>query len=160
MPTLPITLRPSTTRWLGTLAICAVFVVIGYLYRPTNALIGWLMMLFFGLGVLASLVNLYPGSTYLRLTSEGFTTATLARREFYPWTEIAQFTPIKIGLNTMVGLSYVNPAAAPPVRRTRLRLNGVEQVLPDTYGLSAEALADLLNRVRVEHSPSAAPQAN
>lgn len=159
MPTLPITLRPSPARWLGTLAICAVFVVIGYLYRPANPIIGWLVMIFFGLGVLVSLINLYPGSIYLRLTSEGFTTATLARREFYPWSEVARFTPIKIGVNTMVGFSYVNSAAAPPVRRPRLRLNGVEQVLPDTYGLSAEALADLLNQVR-QHSAPAAPHAD
>jgi hypothetical protein len=66
------------------------------------------------------------------------------------WSDVDSFIPIKIQHNRMVGWNY-SPgfSKSQRLRHMNTALAGVEAALPDTYGMSAEKLADLMNRLLV-----------
>ncbi len=75
--------------------------------------------------------------------------ASLFRKHFVAWSDVQLFVPVWIQFNSLVGWNYL-----PAFRRSqRLRglntaIAGVEAALPDTYGMSAEQLAKLMNQLR------------
>ncbi len=140
-----ITLRTKPTKTLLYLFGSLLFVVIGVL-TFNGTLIYWLGIGFFGLGSIVFALHLLPNASYLRLTSEGFTTCSLFRSHSYSWTEIENFA---VGyasrMKTVVynySSSYKNQNA---LRKMNKGIFGFEAGFPDTYGMSAEELADLMN---------------
>ena len=70
---------------------CSTFVTIGIFILDNDVAIGWGCIIFFGLGVIISLIQFYPNSTYLKLTDEGFEIKGLFRSSFTKWTDIKDF---------------------------------------------------------------------
>jgi hypothetical protein len=66
-----------------------------------------------------------------------------------PWSNVESFVPVKIQFNRLVGWNY-SPAfrESQRLRGLNTAIAGVEAALPDTYGMSAEQLVNLMNRVR------------
>jgi hypothetical protein len=60
------------------------------------------------------------------------------------------------GGTRQVGFDFA-PGAEPAGSRLASRLTGVQGALPNTYGLKAEELADLMNRWREEHASGRGP---
>lgn len=146
-----MTLKPRLSRFVLLLIVCAAFVAMGaFLVARGQTMLGWLNIGFFGLGVAVAIVSLLPGSNYLQLTREGMHVVSLYRRWSVRWNDVQEFFPALVARREMV---CWNHAAGYDRQRTgRLLatgLAGVEAALPDTYGLSAEALAQLLNRWRL-----------
>ena len=132
------------------------FVAGGLLLIPQEPLVGWLCVVFFGLGAIVFSVNLHPKSSFLTVAHEGFTVARLFRQHFVPWSHVQEFVPARVGLNKMVGWNYTPEfRAQATLRRINQATSGVEGALPDTYGMSVDALCALLNEIRVSHSKSA-----
>jgi hypothetical protein len=156
MQHLPITFRSTRKKMATLLAGSLLFVAGGIWLMPQEPLIGWLCVVFFGLGVIVFAVNLHPKSSFLTLAHDGFTVASLFRKHFVPWSHVQEFVPARVGLNKMVGWNYTPEFQAQAnLRRINVATSGVEGGLPDTYGMSAEALCALLNEVRVSHAKSA-----
>jgi hypothetical protein len=67
------------------------------------------------------------------------------------WADVAGFVPVLVASNTMVGWLY-HEGRVPEGRGARLSLAlaGCHAVLPESYGLRAEELAQLLERLRRE----------
>ena len=138
------------------LAGSLVFVAGGIWMIPREPLIGWMSVVFFGLGAIVFSVNLHPKSSFLTLASEGFTVASLFRQHFVPWSHVREFVPARVGPNKMVGWNYTPEYQAQAnLRRINQATSGVEGALPDTYGMSVDALCALLNEIRVSHAKSA-----
>lgn len=138
-------LKTSPWRHLGLLVISLVFVAIGILMVRDGEGIGWLVLGFFGLCALAFAVQMLPGASRLRLDRDGFTVTSLFRSSTVHWSEVSRFFVARIGGRAMVCWEY-NAAVPHAVRSRRVSraLAGVEAGLPDTYGLTPEALVKLL----------------
>lgn len=158
MPTpLPLRLHTSRKGMLLLLSGCAAFVVAAFVAVPTRPVVAFSGIVFFGLGVVIALVHLLPNSSYLELDDKGFTTCTMFRKSFVPWQDIAEFFPMTLQrpARSMVALRYApGYTRHATARKLVSALAGAEGALPDTYGRSAEELAQLLNRIRAERCPT------
>lgn len=146
-------LKTSPWRHLGLLVISLVFVAIGILMVRDGEGIGWFVLGFFGLCALAFAVQMLPGASRLRLDRDGFTVTSLFRSSTVRWSEVSRFFVAQVGGRAMVCWDYAGAVPRSTAsRRLSRTLAGVEAGLPDTYGLNAEALAELLEDWRQRHA--------
>jgi len=152
-----LTLRPSPKRWLLMIALSVVFIVVGTRIVDGHPLTGGLAIGFFGLCVLIGIVNLLPGASHLRLDDAGFEMRSLFRSHRVGWSDVAAFGVAQIALNRMVGWNFVaGHVGHERIRKLNTGLSGFEAALPDTYGRSANALAETLNAWRAARAGDAA----
>jgi len=148
MPELLVTYRTRRLKMILLVVGSGIFVWVGIWLRAHQPFVAYPSIIFFGLCGLVGLVGLLPNSSYLTLTDRGFEFASLYRKHFVSWSDVDSFIPIKIQHNRMVGWNY-SPgfSKSQRLRRVNTALAGTEAALPDTYGMSAEELADLMNRL-------------
>ena len=150
---LPVTYPASKLRMLWLLALCSAFVAIGaWMYHEESGgtrVVAGLIAGFFGCGILVALVSLLPRASYLTLNESGLEYASLFRRHFVAWKDVAQFMPIVMHSNKYVAWAYAEGyEKQQKARSLSVALAGVEAMLPDTYGHSNVELAALLNKLR------------
>jgi len=122
------------------------FVIAGLWLQPDYALSGYAAIGFFALCALVFAINLLPNSSYLRVTSERFTMCSMFRSRFIEWRSVGRFGVTRIGTRKMVAWDPIHSLSK--LAKTNQALFGYACALPDTYGLKAEELAELLNKVR------------
>ena len=145
----PILLRPKPTKWLVIALGSLAFVLIGVWMVRSHEMLGWLGIVFFGLCLLVSLVCMLPNASYLRLTPDGFTMCSLFRAHTTRWEDVTGFGVGRVFTNKMVMFNYVQSyQRSPKLRSLNTGLTGFEAAIPDTYGLTHEELAALLNRYK------------
>jgi len=104
---------------------------------------------FFGLGFVVFVIKLLPNSSYLRVTQEGFTVCSLFRCHTVQWADTSEFGIVDLGVKKMVAWnSHTAAEKLPPLFKASQAISGYRCALPETYGLSAEELRDLLNSGR------------
>jgi len=131
-------LKPRRLKWLALLVASAVFAFAGVLIFLTSSRpAGVLILVFFGLGALVSLVELFSGRFYLLLTPESISIGSLWKPASIAWNDIEAFTPVRIGSTTLV---------------KTVRRGGRDTFLPDTYGMGADRLAALLDNWKARYS--------
>jgi hypothetical protein len=145
---LTVVLRPSPARWLAVLAICAAFTAIGVVQIRAGVREGWFVAGFFGLGALAAIVVLLPGSSYLKVRQDGFVFGTMFRRWFMPWTAVGPFSIARVAGRELVVFDVIDPSASSRLGGLSRMIVGANAGLPDTYGMTAGELAGLLNAAR------------
>jgi hypothetical protein len=150
---LPVTLRSSRKKTLLMLGGSLAFVAAGFWLTLEQPLTGYLCVVFSGLCAVVFCVNSLPNSSYLRLTPEGFTMCSMFQCRSIEWRHVSKFGVSHIGTRKMVGWDPAHPISK--VGKATKLLSGYVSALPDTYGLTAENLADLLNRLRDEHAVQA-----
>ncbi|HWS64683.1 MAG TPA: STM3941 family protein [Steroidobacteraceae bacterium] len=132
-----------------------VFVAIGLWLLPREPFVALACIIFFGLCGLVGLVNLLPNSSYLTLTEGGFLFVSLFRKHFVAWSSVQSFVPVKIQFKNMVGWNFSSEyQESKRIRVVNTTVAGVEAALPDTYGMPAGELADLMNQLRDIHTRS------
>jgi hypothetical protein len=143
-----VVLRPGRLKWAGIGLVCLLFTVVGVWLGLSGNKMGW-GAIFFGLGVLISTVSLLPNATYLRLTDEGFTICSMYRPHTYRWQDVSGFAVGQACTNKMVLFNF-EPTyqRSPGLRSINIGLVGYEAGLTETYGLTHEALAELLNQFK------------
>jgi hypothetical protein len=142
-------LRPSRRKVAVYASISLLFVVVGFLTRGEEGWFAWSGIVFFGLCFLVFVANLVPGCSLLRLSAEGFEMRSLFRSHSYRWQDIELFGVGRVGLRRMVMFNFAASFRSHAKgRAVAASLTGWQGALPDTYGLSAEALAELLNERR------------
>ncbi len=144
-----MTLKPDRLRWLIVFLISAGFVAIAVWIGPSDP------MLFYGAGgffLLCGLVAaplMFGVGSSLTLDPDGFSCKTLFRTFRREWRECSVFYPVSTGMRKFVGFSTAQDEAAHPNLAALNRgMIGASGMLPDTFGYSAEALSDLMNRFR------------
>lgn len=145
----PLVLRPKRAKMAGLGLGTLLFVLTGlWMVRDGDAF-GWLIVGFFGLCLLVFLALLLPGAAYLALDSEGFTMCSLFRAHTLRWADVTGFGIGRVLTNKMVMFNFVDSYRPTPGLRTlNSNLVGFEAALPDSYGLSHEALAQLMNQYK------------
>lgn len=140
-------LRPRKIRWVLVLLISAGFVAIGIAVirspsAATEPFMAYGSLIFFGIGVVIAIVQLLPGSSFLRLSPEGFTIRAMWRDTFYRWSDIERFGVARQG---MVGVSFSQGYPQARGLRSMMRsLSGFDGALPDNYGWDCARLAAYL----------------
>jgi hypothetical protein len=85
----------------------------------------------------------------LALDGKGFVCRTLFRSFRREWRECSAFYPVRVGFRQFVGFStQQDEIAHPHLAAANRAMIGASGMLPDTFGLSADGLADLMNRFR------------
>jgi hypothetical protein len=122
------------------------FVALGWWMTTQKPLIGWLCVVFFSLGVPASLVMLVLGVVYLRLDPDGFELKSLARRHKTKWKDVQTFKIASIRGAKMISIKYrpqyIEQRAA---RAVATALSGMEGAIPNSYNISLPKLERVLN---------------
>lgn len=145
-----MTLRPSRVRWL-LLLIVAVALSSTAVWAMADFFpaMRWVVGIFFGVAAVIALLNVIGVASRLDLGRDGFTCVTLFRSFTRKWTDCSTFDPVRVGVNKFVGFtSAEDDAAKPRLASANKHMIGHSGMLPDTYGLSAEELAALMNRFR------------
>lgn len=145
-------LYPALVRKLGLVAVCGGFTVIGVAMIRDGHPSGWWVAGGFGVGLGIAVVQCLPFASSMRLDAEGMTIRALYRSRTYRWSEIEGFGTAWVGPSRRVVYNLVlEPGARPTASR---RLMGMDAMLPESYGLSPEALSDLLNDWKLGHHRS------
>lgn len=143
-------LKPNRLKWLLVFLIAIGFVAIAVWLGPERE-----PVVFYGAGgffllcaLIATPLMFGVGST-LTLDREGFSCRTLFRTFRREWRECSAFYPVSTGLRKFVGFATEQDETAhPKLAATNRTMIGASGMLPDTFGLDAEGLSDLLNRFR------------
>ena len=145
----PVTLYPSRRKWLLVFAGCALFAVGGFWMIKDGDPWGWLVLIFFGLGVLVAAVAMLPGAGALTLDAEGFEAANLFRRHRTRWQDTTGFQAARIPPAQQKLVIYDDVTqSTKTVAQINVGIVGRNAALPDTYGLSAAHLAQLMAQWR------------
>ncbi|MGB8717078.1 MAG: STM3941 family protein [Rhodanobacteraceae bacterium] len=146
---LPITLYPSRIKLMMLLAVSLGFVALGIWIVPSDPLVGYLNIGFFGLGAVVFVLQLNPKSSFLTLSEEGFTYSAMHRRQFVRWQDVDAFKVVRVGPRRFVGWTCVaSHDGQGVVQRANKAISGVGAALPDTYGMAPHELARLLDEQR------------
>lgn len=160
-------LRPRKGKWALVLLGSAGFVAGGiWMARSAGSssdrFWGYFCVAFFGLCLVASLVQFIPGSSFLRLGSEGIAVRVMWRTTLYRWADIERFGVAEFNAShathRMVGLdfssTYPHRDSAQTLKKMNRRMTGFEAALPDNYGWDYAELAAHLNRLREQYVKS------
>ncbi|MCD8447082.1 STM3941 family protein [Tenacibaculum finnmarkense] len=141
--------RPNQLKTLILFLGCSAFVVIGVFILDSDPKIGWGNIIFFGLGVIVSLIQFYPNSTYLKLTDSGFEVKVLFRSNFTKWTDIKGFRQGKIKGNKMIFFDYTdNHKKWNNGKKVAKFLSGKEGAIQSSYNISTDKLIELMTEYK------------
>lgn len=142
-----IELKPGRLKWLGIFAICAGFVAIAAFVGPGEPVVFWGSGGFFLVCAVIAATQMIGVGARLVLDLEGFTCTTLFKSFRRTWAECSAFYPVRVGGNMMVGFaSATDMKERPKLAAVSEAIAGTPGALPDTFGFSAEELADVMNR--------------
>jgi hypothetical protein len=139
----PVTLSPSRRKWILILLIAIGFTAGGVWMVGRGDTAGWFVAGFFGLCAISAVVALLPGANGLKLDRDGFAIIQLFRNRSYRWQDATGFATTRITGQKMVVFDDAT-AAGGALASVNVGLVGRNAGLPDTYGLGADALAELL----------------
>lgn len=148
MQNLPLILKPGKVKSSILLMISIGFVILGISLLDKNKLIAILNIVFFGMCFVVFLLNLLPGSCYLKIDEKGIEMKNLFRITFIPWHSVNTFKTKWIAFNKLVVFDLNKTLVG---NTMKLRQGG----FPDTYGMSADKLANLLNEYKSKFAPDA-----
>ncbi len=152
-------LLPSRRKWLF-LAVVSILLAFGfvvmYAYGRTQNpsgdglfLVGGFVVLFL-IGASLCFMMGSPDRNYLLLSPTGFTVRSILKSSDFRWAEVEEFHTISVKGMTKVVYS-LSPQGKlrfteSAWRKLNKALGGGEESLPDTYGMNAASLADLMNQ--------------
>ena len=142
-------LYPRKTKTVRYLLGCLTFTVVGIWLAIHGETAGWFCLVIFGLGSLVFAALLIPGIAYLRIHREGFTVHQFRREDSFRWIDVREFRVARIGLNKMVVFDFAEAYdRLPRLRKIVSGLTSAEGALPDSYGLTPEQLAAIMNETK------------
>jgi hypothetical protein len=139
----PILLFPSRRKWLGMIAGSAGFVIASIFIAGSNPIAALMGLLFFGACLLVGIVVLLPGSASLQLDKSGFVCTRFFRTTAYRWNEVSDFDVWRFRTTKIVMFEVAKPHLT-TLEKINRRLTGRNKGLPDTFGLTAEDLVELM----------------
>lgn len=160
-PPASLTLRPRAWRKWAVAAISLFFTAAGMFMIRDHEPSGWFVTLFFALCSLSALFLMGPEGNALVIEADGLTCVSPFRTFRILWSDVTEFGVYGVppfGLTKFVGMNfrpgYSSDESAggdrlpQGLRGLNAAICGFEGALPETYGLSATALARLLEERR------------
>lgn len=145
-----IVLRSRRSKYLRSLISAIVFTLFGLkLVMQTHSTVGWIIAVVFGFAAIASFIPVLPNQSYLKLDKYGFTIRSMFQTIKIRWSEVENFEAAKRYHKKTVIYSFDKK------KRTYVNVEnliGKKEMLPDVYGMDAQALADLMEGFRIRFS--------
>jgi hypothetical protein len=139
--------------FLGSIA----FVALGAWLRAEVPWVGWACMLFFGLGIPASLVMAFSNKMYLRLDEQGFEMGSPVKTTRIGWTDVDGFEMVSLKGARMIAIHYSGSYEAQRALRGGVKaVSGIEGAISNLY---TEPLPSLLRHLRNWHAHYGRPTA-
>jgi hypothetical protein len=137
----PVSKKKAALLLLGSLG----FVAIGWSLRAEHPIVGWLSVLFFGLGIPAAIYMLFTQRLYLLLDQAGFEMGSPFKTVRVAWNEVDGFESVSISGARMISILYNERYKDQQMLRGAAHaLTGVEGAVPNNYTASMdEVLASL-----------------
>lgn len=147
-------LYPKKSKAIFGLVLPLLLTAVGiWMVLYKNAILGWIATIFFGLGVVIAFINLLPNASYLKLYKDGFEFCTMYKKDRYNWDDIQSFSTGTANFKTMVTFNFAESFQKyKTMRKVSAKIGGKEGALPDTYGLTANELAYLMNEYKHTYS--------
>lgn len=147
----PKIFRPNKLKNSILFLGCSAFVAIGVFILDKDPKIGWGCILFFGLGVIVSLIQFYPNSTYLKLTDDGFKVKGLLRSSFTKWTDVQDFREGQINGNKMIFFDYTDKHKKWNNGKNVAKFLSVkERAIQSSYSIKTGQLLDLMKEYKLK----------
>lgn len=154
-------LKSSPLKWLLVLLVSIAFVLlaVALFKNGNNSPMIWVSVIFFGLGIPLSIINILPNSNYLLLTPEGFTIRSSFRSRLFKWSDIKCFSVDQLtspnpfvlwfGIGKVVTFEFSDTYTKQKVARAIAEgLAGHESALEGAYGMKFQDLCNLMNEWR------------
>jgi hypothetical protein len=145
-----VTLKPARVKWLIILLLALGFVAIAiFLGQDMDPVTRWGSGGFFAVCAAIAFPQMLGVGARLVLDREGFTCSTAFNSFRRSWRECSEFSAVQVGPDMTVGFSTAQDEAMHPRMAALTRgLTGASGALPETYGVAAEEVADMMNRFR------------
>jgi len=144
MQNLPFILKPSKAKNVILILISIGFVALGISLLEKNMLIAVLNIVFFGICLIIFIMNLMPNASYLKIDVQGIEMKNLFKTTFIPWNAVSSFRTKRFFINKMVVFDIDQKLLEQSTMKSK------SGAFPDTYGMSAQKLADLLNEYKAQ----------
>ena len=136
-----ITLYPSKIKWIFMIVVSILFLVVG-IADSGGDWINSLICVFGGLGILVSILTLWPNSSWLKLGPDGMRERVLFRKFYYHWSEVTHF-----------GITVVRHRSGAHRSDTEfvsfwMKCDHDMRSLSECYGKKAEELMEILEPYR------------
>lgn len=133
--------------------VCLIFVIGGVFMLKDVPLKGWFVIFFFGLGVIISLIQFHPNSSYLKLNDEGFEVKSLFRTSFTKWSDVKDFRKGSLHGNKMIFFDYADEHNKwKEGKKIAKFISGKEGAIQSTYTISTEDLIELMVTYKIKNS--------
>ena len=140
-----VTLVPSRTKWL-VMVIGGAGLAGAILLFAGGDMAAMLIADLFALAAGFGAIMLRPGAASLRLDGNGFEITHIFRTESFRWNEVSDFGVISLGQGGQaVAFKTGKPRPDLWQRLNAVFSGGRDECLPDTYGMEAESLVQLMN---------------
>ena len=144
-----MTLYPNKIKWVLVLLGCISFIAMGIFLigdHDTETLLGLFICMLGGLGILLSILTLWPNSSWLKLGPDGMRESVLFRKFHYHWSEV-----------TRLGITVVRHRSGAYRTDTKfvsfwIRCDEDMRSLSECYGKKAEELMKILESYRDRYS--------
>ncbi len=148
-------IKSSMRKTLYLLFVSAVFVAVGIwmIVAGENITIGWLCVVFFGLGIPLSIWMLIS-PVQVMLTEEGFVVKSLWGRNFKcAWKDVDHFYIYKQSAASLVGIVFSSTYHKQEIGRSIAKsVSGHEAALPNGLTVSSEKLCELMEDWRQRYT--------
>jgi hypothetical protein len=145
----PVELLPERRKWQWILAVNLVFVGAGFMLMFQGHRAGVYVVLAFALIAVIPAMIALPGAAKLVLDRDGFRATSLYRGRYTRWDEVSEF---KVAAMARGGHRIVVYDDAGLVEGSHLMASskyaGHNSAFPDSYGLTVQDLAELMNAWR------------
>ena len=143
MQNIPLILKPGKVKSSILLVISIGFVVLGISLLDRNMLIAILNIVFFGLCFIVFLLNLIPGSSYLKIDEKGIEMKNLFRTTFIPWQAVSSFETKWVAFNKLVIFNLNKNLAGEKLKRRIARMHQLMLRLVEYPKMSVAAINGL-----------------
>ena len=148
-----ITFRASRLKGGLLLLGASAFVALGLLMRHEHALMGWLSVGFFGLGIpVAILMLVRPGLLYLRLDPNGFEMGSPIKKYRVRWQDVEGFELGSISGTKLIAIHYRETYLEQRLLRgVAGSLTGMEAAIPNNYDAPQAVVLEALREFHARH---------
>lgn len=139
----PLILLPSSRKWAGLIVIGVCLMILSFISMARSPVTGILGLIFFAVATVVAIAAVLPGSSSLRLDRESFIRTRLYHAKRYRWSEVRDFS-VWTWRGTGFVVFEVTKPRLNPLEKMNKAISGRNGYLPDTYGLAAKSLVQLM----------------
>ncbi|MFN3581940.1 MAG: STM3941 family protein [Pseudomonas sp.] len=140
-----VTFRAGKLKALLLLVVSILFVVAGFWMINEESVIGWLCVIFFGLGIPVALLMLLPNAIFLRIDEAGFEMGSLFKSKKIRWEDVDGFRLESVRGAKIILIVFTDTyAQAVKGLVSRALLAGSEGAIADGFDASLGEVLDTL----------------